>query len=536
MTQKRNAKLRRPGRSQIILRAFLLLFFLVTLAGPLTALFLTMAESDVAGGVSGPVFSRALGNSLRVSALTSLLSVGIALLLALCQQRARVPGAALFRLFFLLPMLVPSVSLGSGLVMLFGRNGILTRLFSLPFSIYGFHGVLLGELLYTVPILFLLFCDALSQEDFTCHEAAKALKIPPFARFVSLTLPALKGSLLAGAFLAFNLSIADYGVPLAVGGKFPTLATILYSEVAGKLDFGTGSVIGVLLLLPAFFAFLLDGARQRGTGQGFVTLSYRKEKAPGRDLAAFSLSAFFGLLFALPFAAFLCLAFVEDYPLNLSLTLTHLLAVFQGKSARYLAHSLGISAGAGLLGCLLAFPAAYGAVRRPSPASRMLHLLALFPMAVPGMVLGLSFLLFFRKTPLYGSFAILVLANTLHFFSTPYLMLCHTMEEQNDNLEDVGKTLGIPERQLLLAVFLPACLPTLITMFSYFFVNSMVTISAVSFLSASGTRPLSLLVTQYADQLNLEGAAALSFLLLLLNLLCRGAASLLSRRGKAGKG
>ena len=501
-----------------ILRVFLGIYFLAFLVFPLLTLFGTMLHTDVLSVLRGPVFLQALKNSLFTSFCTALGSTLIAFCMAFCLTRANVPFSGVFRGLFLLPMLVPSISLGTGLVMLLGRNGILTRLFSLSFSIYGPHGVIAGEILYTAPILFLLFLSALSQEDYTPHEAAISLGIPAPARLRSLTLSSLKGSFLAGAFLAFTLSLSDYGVPLSVGGKFPTLSTILYSEVAGKLDFGKGSVIGTLLLIPAFLAFLADQAREKSSAGRFVTSAFVPGNNRKRDRAALAFCAVTALVFALPFAAFLFLTFVKDYPLQMTFTAEHLLAVLQGKAARFLGHSLLISGCSALLGAALAFPVAYFAVRRPTPFSRLLHLLAIFPMAVPGMVLGLAFLLFFRKTPLYGTFTILICADTVHFFSSPYLMLCHTLEEQNENLEAVGETLGIPVRRLVLSVLLPACASSLRRLGAYFFINNMVTISAVSFLASSSTRPLSLLITQYADQLNLEGAAALSFVILLINL------------------
>ena len=150
-------------------------------------------------------------------------------------------------------------------------------------------------------------------------------------------------------------------------------------------------------------------------------------------------------------------------------------------------------------------------------------------MAVPGLVLGLSFVLAFKGTALYGTVWILILAGVLHFFTTPYNLLYQSLQKLSSELESVGSTLGIPPLRLIFDVLLPQCAGTLADMAAYFFVSSTVTISAAAFLSTASTRPLALLVVQYSDQLNLSGAAYLSFLILAVNLLARAAAALVRR-------
>ena len=219
----------------------------------------------------------------------------------------------------------------------------------------------------------------------------------------------------AAAFLVFSLSVTDYGIPLAVGGKVKTLASVMYSSVVGQLDFGRGCVIGLLLLIPALC------------------------------------SSVFELLAPRRWALLLC-------------ALTALL-----------------------------------------------------------------FVLAFKGTALYGTGWILILADVLHFFTTPYNLLYQSLQKLSSELESVGSTLGIPPLRLIFDVLLPQCAGTLADMAAYFFVSSTVTISAAAFLSTASTRPLALLVVQYSDQLNLSGAAYLSFLILAVNLLARAAAALVRR-------
>ena len=149
-------------------------------------------------------------------------------------------------------------------------------------------------------------------------------------------------------------------------------------------------------------------------------------------------------------------------------------------------------------------------------------------------MLGLAYVLAFKRTALYETMGILIFSSIIHFFTTPYLMLYQTFGKLNANLEGTGRVLGVPPFRLFANVFLPQCAETLLDMFSYFFLNAMVTISAVSFLATAQTRPLSMLVTQYSDQINPEGAAVLSFFILTINLLVRGIVFLLKHHVYTG--
>ncbi|MBQ5646607.1 MAG: ABC transporter permease subunit, partial [Treponema sp.] len=159
-----------------------------------------------------------------------------------------------------------------------------------------------------------------------------------------------------------------------------------------------------------------------------------------------------------------------------------------------------------------------------------LHMVAITTLAIPGIVLGLSYMLFFKGSILYGTFAILILVNSMHFFSSPYLMAYNSFEKINSNLEAVGQTMGIGKFQLTKDVFIPQMFGTILEMFSYFFVNSMMTISAVSFLANSQNKPLSLMINLFQAQMILEGAAFVSLAILTINILMKLIVYLLKRR------
>ena len=229
----------------------------------------------------------------------------------------------------------------------------------------------------------------------------------------------------------------------------------------------------------------------------------------------------------LPVAAFGVLSFMTNYPIDMSFTLGNAAKALRMNGGTYLVNSLLISVGAGVLGVLIATVTAYCSTRLLSPAARLLHLLSITSMAIPGLVLGLSYVLFFKTSFLYGTMAILVLVNMIHFFASSYLMLYNTFGKFNEHLEAVGLTLGASRLRIVWDVILPQCRGTMLEAFSYFFVNSMITISAVSFLANADTKPVALLIPQYEAQSFLECSAFISLLILCCNLLVKAAVHLL---------
>lgn len=172
--------------------------------------------------------------------------------------RTGVKLKGLFGVLILLPMLIPSISHGMGLIILFGSNGILTRLFGLSRGIYGFAGIVAGSVMYAFPVAYIMISDILRYEDSSPYEAAEVLGIPKFRRFVSITLPYLKKPMISVIFAVFTMIVTDYGVPLMIGGMYKTLPVLMYEEVIGRQDFVKGSFFGLILLIPAAAAFLID--------------------------------------------------------------------------------------------------------------------------------------------------------------------------------------------------------------------------------------------------------------------------------------
>ena len=528
---------RRTWKARAVVKASLLVFLVLTVLVPLGSLLLSMGSVDVGSVIASKQFLESLRNSVLVTLTATLLSLALALLLAWCVARSGLRKKGLFSSLLSLPMLIPSISHGMGLIVLFGANGVLTNLLGLNTSIYGFWGIVIGSVMYSFPVAFLMLLDVFQYEDYTVYESAQVLGIPKFRQFLSITLPYLRKPLISVLFATFTLIFTDYGVPLMVGGKCMTLPVYMYNEVIGLMNFGKCAVVGLFLLVPAVVAFLFDLFNKDNGSASFTARAYEIKKSRKRD-AVCGLTVGLGVvLVLLPIVAFGLLTFVEKYPIDLSLSLHNITQAMDMGAGRYLANSLIIAALTAGIGTAVAYLMAYFAGRSRGVLSRSLHLGSITTLAVPGIVLGLSYVLCFKGSFFYGTLAILVLVNTIHFFASPYLMAYNAMHKLNPNLEAVAQTVGIPTWRLVKDVFLPQTRDTILEMFSYFFVNSMITISAVSFLSTVKTMPVSMMIPQFEGQMLLECSAYVSLLILAVNLVMKGIVhGLKKRRGIRRKG
>ena len=208
----------------------------------------------------------------------------------------------------------------------------------------------------------------------------------------------------------------------------------------------------------------------------------------------------------------------KEVPVDMAVTFDNVGRALNMNAGDYWFNSIVIACLVALVGTTLAYFAAYITARMGGRFAKLLHLVCITTLAIPGLVLGLSYVLFFKGSVLYGTLAILVLVNLVHFFASPYLMAYNSLGKANENLEAVGSTMGIGRASILKDVLIPQTMDTIIEMAGYFFVNCMVTISAVAFLATTLDMPLALLITDLDAQRLTECAAFVSLIILLTNI------------------
>ena len=499
------------------LKILLCVFWLFAIILPLLRMLSTMATVDVGAVLSTRKFSKALRQSLTVSSVATAISVVLAGILSWAVARTHVKHKTILNTLITVPMLIPSISHGMGLIIILGVNGWLSRLIGLTSGIYGFWGIVLGSVMYSFPVAYLMLYDVLRYEDGTPYEAAEVMGLKTSDRFFSITLPYLRKPLISVVFATFTMIITDYGVPLMVGGKYMTLPVMMYQDVIGMLDFGKGSVIGMILLIPALIACILDMANRDKGNMAFVGKPYGIKYNNRRDWFARGIITVVIILVFLPIGSFSVLGFIRKYPIDMTLSVSNAAQAVHMGALKYLKNSLVIAVVVSVLGTVLAVFNAYMTARNRTKLSYVLHLMSITSLAIPGIVLGLSYVMFFKGTVIYGTFAMLFLVNSMHFFASPYLMAYNTFGKINENLEDVGSTMGISRWGIIKDVLLPQSTGTILEMMSYFFVNCMMTISAVSFLANVNTKPIALMITQFEGQMQIECAAFVSLIILVVN-------------------
>jgi len=503
------------------IKIFLFLFLTITVIVPLAFMIMNAGNIGFIEILQSPQFKKGLANSLLAAFCATAISVTLATLLAFSVERTNIKYKTVFVFVLTLPMLIPSISHGMGLIILLGQNGFITNLLNLDGSIYGLSGILIGSVLYSFPVAFLMMFDVLRYEDCSSYQAADILGIPKFNQFTSITLPYLKKPLISIVFAVFTIIITDYGVPLIVGGNFRTLPVIMYEEVIGLLNFEKGSVIGLVLLLPALVAFIIDLLCKESGVHSFVVTKKSIEINKLRDFFTNIFCSVVCFLITLPILAFAMLSLMKKYPINTSFSFDNIARAFDMGTGRYLLNSILIAFFVSIIGTFVAYITAYLTARVDGFSSRALHMFSIVSMAIPGIVLGLAYALVYKGSFIYGTLTILVMVNLTHFFSSPYLMAYNSFHKLNKNLEAVGMTLGINRFYLLKDVFFPQMKSTIAEMLSYFFVNCMMTISAVSFLFTVNTMPLSMLITQFEAQMILECAAFVSIIILFVNVIVK---------------
>ena len=142
-----------------LVKALMAVIFILLCLLPLVRMMFFIDGETFKRVVTSEEFGTSVLNTVLVGVTATAISVILALLLSFSLQRTNVRGKSVFTMIFCLPMLIPSISIGSGLTILFGNNGIFTRLLSLEKSIYGFWGIVLRSVIYSVPVAFIMLND-----------------------------------------------------------------------------------------------------------------------------------------------------------------------------------------------------------------------------------------------------------------------------------------------------------------------------------------------------------------------------------------
>ena len=497
------------SRDDLVMRAGLLLlaaWLLVILGLPLWAL-LSKGFQDRDGNFVGvanyisyfstPALFKSALNSLHVSVVCTAIVVPISFLYAYALTRTVLPMRWLFQGIALIPIFAPSLLPGLALIYLFGNQGFFKALMG-GGSIYGFDGIVIAQVFYCFPHATMILVTALATADARLYEAADALGASKTRIFFTVTLPGAKYGLISAALVVFTMVMTDFGIAKVIGGNFNVLATDVYKQVIGQQNFSMGAVVGMVLLAPAALAFVVDRLVQRKQVALLTARAVPLIPRPkfGRDIAftIFCSIVCLWILAILGMAAWGSL--IKYWPYNLSLTLANYeFANFDANGWDSYFNSLWMAAGAAVIGTTIMFVGAWLNEKTKGfyLVRGLVQLLAFLPMAVPGLVLGLGYIFFFNapNNPLnflYATMAILVINTVAHFYTVGHLTSTTALKQIDPEFESVSASLKVPVWKTFARVTAPICLPSIVDIAIYMFVNAMTTVSSVIFLYAPDTK------------------------------------------------
>ncbi|MBG6147378.1 iron(III) transport system permease protein [Labrenzia sp. EL_142] len=479
---------------------------------------------------STPALFNSIKNSLLIAAISTVITVSLAFWFAYALNRSCMRFKGVFRLIAMMPILVPSLLPGIALVYLFGNQGMLKGLL-FGASIYGPIGIVIGSVFFTFPHAFLIISTALAISDSRLYEAATSLRSTPWRTFWTVTVPGARYGLISATFVVFNLVITDFGLPKVIGGQFNVLAVDIYKQVIGQQNFEMGAVVSVVLVVPAILAFAIDRLVQ---SKQVALLSARSVPyAPSPNtrtdrifLVYSSLVALFivGLLAVCQFAAL-----VKFWPYDLSLSLNNYqFDKMDGGGWGSYFNSIELALLTAVIGTSVVFFGAYLVEKTNGfrVGRSLFQMFAMLPMAIPGMVLGLAYIFFFNSpsNPLnfiYGTMAILVICTVTHFYTVSHLTAVTALKQMDREFEAVSSSLKQPTMKLFALVTVPVCLPAILDISIYLFVNAMTTVSAVVFLYSPKTTLASIAVLNMDDAGDIAPAAAMGMMIFYTNAAAR---------------
>lgn len=527
------------------------IFLIIFLVLPLAALFAKAfqnADGTFAGLAqfkkyfSSSALSVSIGNTFFISIMSTVISVTLAFFFSYALTRKNVPFKTLFRYIGMMPLFAPTMLLGIALIYLFGNKGIVTAL-GLVIPLYGKVGIIIAESLYCFPVTTTILMVAFSNADNRLYEAAETMGTSALRKMFTITIPGVKYGLISAIFVAFTYSFTDFGAPSVVGGNYNVLATDVYKQVVGQQNFNMGAVVGIVLLIPAVLSFIVDRItnKKQNASVSAKAVPYVIKKDTKSDIAATVFCILIAIIMLGFFGIALFASLIKMWPYNLTLTLKNydFSKAVAGDGLKAIQNSVFIAIVVSIVGTLITFLTAYmiEKVRKFAIIRKITYFLSITPLAIPGTVVGLGYIMFFNATEfpipgtdyalispfhgIYGTLWILVLADIIHYFSVPFTTATTSLKKLDKEFETVSDSMGVPFYKTLWRVTVPMCLPAISEMIVYYFVNAMVTVSAVVFLYSPSVKIASVAIVNLEGAGDVAVAAAMCMFILFVNIFVR---------------
>ncbi len=481
-------------------------------------------------------YLNSLINSMGAAIIATIVVVILSVVVSLFVTRSQSIISKSYRGIALLPLVAPPFIFSLSLIILFGRNGIVTdplnNMFGWEFSIYGFWGVVISQILGYFPVGYMLVESTLRTTNSSLEHASQDLGANQWKTIFNITLPLAKSGIIKASLLVFVMALADFSNPLIIGGGMPFLASEAYLLVVGQQNIEMAAVLGVFLIIPSLIVFIFQTYFLKDTNLETISGEsggQSQSLSGGLKALIVTVSTFFVGFILLMFVMVVLGAFVKIIGINNTFTLQH----FTNQTGW---DSLYTSVIVSLLGAVLA--AGLGILqgflfaRKPIPGKKLLEFLTLFGLAVPGTVMGIGYVLIYNGPPFFltGTVLLLVLNMAFRKIGVGLEAGISKMHQIDKSMEEASTDLGAGPYRTFGKVVLPLLMPAFMAGFVYAFMTAMVSISSVIFLISPGTNLAAVYILNLAQQAQIGMASAMSFILIVIVLGCLGLLKFIEKR------
>ncbi|MGO4387424.1 ABC transporter permease [Microvirga sp. 2YAF29] len=445
-------------------------------------------------------------NTLFLGVLVAFGTTALGLAFALIATRTAFRYKKLLRIMSVLPIITPPFVIGLALILLFGRSGALSVVmfewFGIPRTrwIYGLPGVFIAQLLAFTPIAFLVLIGVVQGISPTLEEASQTLRAKSWTTFLTVTLPLMRPGLANAFLLGFVESLADFGNPLVLGGNYEVLSTkIFFAVVGAQQDQGRAAVLSLILLAFTLGAFWLQHAwlgkkvytTVTGKGDAGIPLPLPRRVAMASYFTAIPWALFTVAVYAIIVVG----AFVRSMGRDYTPTLEHFLTAFRVERADWGLYFSGsawnsffatvkVAALSAPLTAAIGLLTAYLLTRQRFSGQRSFEFGTLLSFAIPGTVVGVSYILAFNVPPIEitGTGFVLVMCFVFRNMPVGVRSGIATLSQIDKSLDEASLTLGARSATTMRRVVLPLLRPAIVASLVYSFVRAMTAVSAVIFL------------------------------------------------------
>ena len=426
---------------------------------------------------------------MALGLIVAVIATFIGYVFAYTVTRVNIPGKGFFKTMATLPILSPPFVLSLSIIFLFGKQGLISKnlLGITGSSVYGMKSLIVVQVMSFFPIAYLTLSGILSSIDASVEDAACNMGAGRWKTFWTVTFPLSLPGIISGALLVFIQSLEDFSNPATIGGDYTTLSIEVYNIITGSYDMRKGSVLALLLLLPAVIAYLLN--KYWVNKKSFVTVTGKPTQArklinePHIKWPLFAFCLIVSVIIILFYGTVIFASFVRTWGVDFSLTLDQ-----YRKALQYgwdsLKNSMTLGLISAIIGGLLGMVIAYITAKRNYYGKRFIEVSSVLMFAVPGTVLGISYILGFNSKPLAltGTGIILVIVFTFRNMPVAIESGTTTLLQIDNSIEEASTILGADTGYSFRRITLPMLKNAFFSGIVYSFTKAITAVSAVIFL------------------------------------------------------